>query len=185
MTIFNQTSEYAVRALIELARLEPGATKLARDLAAETSIPAHYLSKILQGLARVGILDSRKGIHGGFRLAMPATEINLYMVISPLENLGRLNECMLGQEVCSDARACPLHDFWSKLRQSYMTKLTTTTLKDLADFEAPTTATIGERASKAAAAKAAAAKAAVAKSGNHKASGERRTATKAAGKPRR
>ncbi len=133
--MFSQTAEYAIRALIELAKLPEGQTMLARDLASTSGVPTHYLSKILQSLARVGVLESFKGIKGGFRLATPASEVTVFMVVQQLDNLRKLEQCMLGQAVCEDDRACPMHEFWSSQRARYFDMLHETSLRDLAEFQ--------------------------------------------------
>lgn len=133
--MFSQTAEYAIRALIELAKLPEGETMLARDLASTSGVPTHYLSKILQSLARVGVLESFKGIKGGFRLATPASEVSMHMVVQHLDNLRKLDQCMLGQAVCEDDRGCPMHGFWKEQRGRYIEMLHTTSMQDLAEFQ--------------------------------------------------
>jgi Rrf2 family protein len=58
---FNQTCEYAIRAMMEIARRPQGEYVLAKDLADKLDIPHHYLSKILQQLVRSRILESTRG----------------------------------------------------------------------------------------------------------------------------
>ena len=65
---FNQTCEYAIRAMMEVARRPQGEYVLAKELADKLDIPHHYLSKILQQLVRSRILESTRGRLGGFRL---------------------------------------------------------------------------------------------------------------------
>ncbi len=63
--MISQTSEYALRATIYLAR-HPSVSFTTRQIAEATGMPAGYLSKVLQTLARVGIVQSQRGLHGGF-----------------------------------------------------------------------------------------------------------------------
>ena len=53
--IYSRSAEYALRALIQLAALPPDEYAMAKNIAAEGNIPAHFLAKILQDLAFVGI----------------------------------------------------------------------------------------------------------------------------------
>ena len=62
------TSQYALRALLALARLPKGEPALGRQLAAREGIPHNYLAKILKELNSAGIVSATRGIGGGYRL---------------------------------------------------------------------------------------------------------------------
>jgi Rrf2 family transcriptional regulator, iron-sulfur cluster assembly transcription factor len=133
--VFSQTTEYAIRAAIDIATRPQGEQVLASYLGETLDIPAHYLSKILQQLVRVRVLKSTRGRQGGFALAKPAEKIKLREIVAPFEDLKKYEECILGQAVCSDAGACPLHDFWAGVRSRYLEELNHRTLKELGDFQ--------------------------------------------------
>jgi Rrf2 family protein len=133
--MFSQTSEYAIRALSILARHPHDQFVLVGTLAAGADLPHHYLSKILQNLVRMQILESRKGSKGGFRLARDPDRISLYDVVNAIENLGTTRRCLLGQAECTDERACPLHSFWVRIHNDYLDTLQHTSLGDLVRFE--------------------------------------------------
>lgn len=133
-SLISQTTEYAIRAIIELAQQEPAVYILAKDLAGKLDLPHHYLGKILQQLSRAGILESVRGRQGGFRLARPANTIKLREVIEPFENVEKKEECILGQDKCNDKVACPLHPFWKEVRNRYVMELETKSVADLVDF---------------------------------------------------
>lgn len=135
ITMFSQTSEYAIRALSILARYPRDQFVLVGTLASSADLPHHYLSKILQNLVRMQILESRKGSRGGFRLAHEPDEITLYDIVNAIENLGQTRRCLLGQAECSDERACPLHEFWVEQTTNYMGTLQNTSLGDLVRFD--------------------------------------------------
>lgn len=134
-TMFSQTTDYAIRAAIEIATRSVEQPVLASELAQSLGIPQHYLSKILQQLVRAGVLDSTRGRRGGFVLRRPAAQIKLRDVVAPFENLRKCEECILGQPICSSAGACPLHDFWKVVRERYLEELDTRTLGDLASHQ--------------------------------------------------
>ncbi len=77
--LLTRASEYALLSLDVLRRTDTplGAEQLANEL----SIPKSFLAKILQSLAKQGILESRKGAHGGFILVKPMEEISVNEVI--------------------------------------------------------------------------------------------------------
>jgi Rrf2 family protein len=130
--MITRTGEYALRALVHLARHPRREFVLARDLARAARVPANYLAKILQTLARAGLLESRKGLRGGFRVARPLHKINLLQVLDPLERVDRYEGCILGQPKCSDENACPLHKVWTEVTLAYAGSLKKMTLEDLA-----------------------------------------------------
>ena len=129
--MLNQTAEYGMRAAVHLAGLEPGNRMRAAEIAEAIGVPANYLSKILHQLAAAGILESRRGRAGGFRLAVPADRLSLAKVVSPLDALERYRVCVLGSLVCSDRTACAAHDRWKPLASSLMEFLKRTTVADL------------------------------------------------------
>jgi Rrf2 family protein len=133
--MFSQTTEYAIRAAIDIGTRPEGEQVLASHLGDALGIPTHYLSKILQQLVRARVLVSVRGRKGGFRLARPAEKIKLREIVAPFEDLKKYEECILGQAVCSEAGACPLHDFWGTVRERYLDEIETKTLQDLADFQ--------------------------------------------------
>ena len=131
--LYSRSSEYAIRALIPLADLPPGEFALVKTLAAETGAPAHFLAKLLQDLARIGILKSTKGPHGGFRLDLPADEITMLRVVEAIDGPGRFDRCPAGSLECNDQVACGMHDAWLGLRSRIMDYLGGTSIADLAE----------------------------------------------------
>ncbi len=133
--MFSQASEYALRALTELARAEGEQWVLTSQLAQRLAVPVHYLAKVLQVLARRGMLESQRGRQGGFRLARPAREITAWDVVQELDDTRALYGCIMGESECSDETACPLHRLWKTIRDQFLQMLQTTTLRELAKFQ--------------------------------------------------
>lgn len=133
--MFSQASEYALRALTELARSEKQEWVLTSQLAEQLQIPVHYLAKVLQILARRGLLESQRGRQGGFRLARSPAEVTAWDVVSELDDARALHSCIMGESECSDETACPLHSLWKTIRDRFIRMLQTTTLRDLARFQ--------------------------------------------------
>jgi len=103
-----------------------------KQIAAEEEIPSHFLAKILQQLARKGLLRSSKGPTGGFSLRVPADEIRLVDIVEALDGLGEYQKCASGLAECSDDMPCALHDSWKALRSRIMDYLGRNTIADLA-----------------------------------------------------
>ena len=104
--MISQSAEYALRAAICLAgRKEALASQ---QIAAATKVPAGYLSKVLQALGRAGVVDSQRGLHGGFTLARSAEELTVLEVINAVDPMKRIDKCPLGLQ-SHGVRLCPLH----------------------------------------------------------------------------
>lgn len=132
--MLTQTSEYALRAMVYMARKHEAGYAGVKDIAEATGVPSNYLAKILQQLAKGGILESQKGFGGGFRIAQQLDKIKLLAIVDPLENISKFHRCVLGQRECNDEVACPLHDAWKRICNEYLGALENTTLQDVADF---------------------------------------------------
>jgi Rrf2 family protein len=126
-TFLSQTTEYALRAMAQLATNPPDEPVRARDLSVDTEIPAHYLTKILRRLVLAGILDSQKGQGGGFRLARAPGEISFRDVLAAMDALPPEDRCAFGWGMCDATRPCPLHRPWSEMSREFRRWAATTT----------------------------------------------------------
>lgn len=82
------TAEYALRAIVFLAA-QPGTVARADVISQATGVPLGYLTKIMQGLTRVGMTDSHRGPHGGFTLVRTPADITLLDVVRAVDGVGR------------------------------------------------------------------------------------------------
>lgn len=131
MTFLSQTAEYALRAMAHLATLEPGASARAAEVAEATSIPAHYLSKVMRRLVLAGLVESQKGHHGGFSLSRPPSRIRFGEILAAAGVDADQDHCAFGWGRCNVAKPCPLHDAWSELHCRYSAWASQTTLADI------------------------------------------------------
>jgi Rrf2 family protein len=67
-----------------------------------------YLAKILQGLAKAGLVSSQRGLHGGFMLAQDPRTLTVYDVVQAVDPIKRITECPLG-DTGHGVDLCPLH----------------------------------------------------------------------------
>jgi Rrf2 family protein len=130
--LYSRSAEYAIRAFVNLAQVPDGRYAMVKQIAAEEEIPAHFLAKILQQLARKGLLRSSKGPTGGFLLRVPPDEVRLLDIVEALDGLSEYEKCASGLAECSDDMPCPLHDSWKPLRSRIMDYLGRNTIADLA-----------------------------------------------------
>lgn len=105
--MISQTAEYALRAVVWLASRTEKLVSTA-DIARATQVPAGYLSKTLQILARAGIVESTPGRTGGFKLGRSPKELSVLDVINAVDPLQRIHECPLKLKAHAHA-LCPLH----------------------------------------------------------------------------
>jgi Rrf2 family protein len=104
--MFSQTAEYALRAVVYLASRE-GEPRTTQQIALATQVPTGYLSKVMQGLGRASLVQSQRGLHGGFTLARSADELTVLDVIQAVDPIQRIRTCPLG--IKGHINLCPLH----------------------------------------------------------------------------
>jgi len=132
--MFSVTSQYALRALAQLARHREQQAMLGRDLAAVAEIPPNYLAKILLALKNAGVLGTARGSRGGYWLVRPAESIHLIEIVQLFDQIQTPQPCVIGErDECSDENPCQAHERWRKIRRDYMEFLQSTTIADLAN----------------------------------------------------
>lgn len=129
--MLSATAQYALRALGYLASQDSDTVVLGRELAEQTGVPASYLSKILLLLNRAGLVQAARGTGGGYRLARLPDEISLIEIVDPIDNVRRLDDCVMGLEECSEESPCAMHEWWKRVRTDYLNMLQGTSLADV------------------------------------------------------
>ncbi len=104
--MISQTVEYSLRAVTVLAS-HPDKAMTVREIAEIAKVPGPYLSKMMKDLVRAEIVQSRRGLGGGFRLAREPTEITIWDVIRAIDSIDRIRTCPLKIE--GHVKLCPLH----------------------------------------------------------------------------
>lgn len=132
--MLSQAVGYAASALGHIAAAG-GKPVLVKEIADAARLPAPYLAKIVQILARKGLVATQRGVGGGVSLARPANMITMFEVCVALDDPVVEFRCMLGTAECSDERACPAHKFWTVQRAKFHAYLHSMTIADVAAFE--------------------------------------------------
>ena len=127
--MISQTVEYALRAMLSLART-PDDAQTAKQIAATMKVPSSYLAKVLQALAKAKLVTSTRGLHGGFRLVKPPARINLLDVVNAVQPVQRIRTCPLDIESHS-TELCPLHRRLDRALALMEEAFRSTTLADL------------------------------------------------------
>ncbi len=121
MRITKQT-DYAIRCVLYLSQ-NHNEVKVVDEIARAKSIPKVFLAKILQKLARAGIVRSHRGVKGGFELAKRPKDISLLDVIEAIEGPVAMNICAIDKRMCNLSNTCSVHPVWIKLREETERKL--------------------------------------------------------------
>jgi Rrf2 family protein len=131
-------TDYALRAAVELAAAQGDDQPVkGEQIATAQHIPLRFLENILGDLRNAGIVESKRGVDGGYMLARPAEDIALADVVravdGPLANVGGTRPDALSYE----GAAQPLRDVWVALRAALRSVLEETTLADVAANKLP------------------------------------------------
>lgn len=125
-------TDYGLRMLMRMAS-DPGGTFSTAALAAEFGLSRHHLTKIMQTLARAGLVETRRGGGGGARLARRPEEIRLGEVVRLLEEGHALVECFQADGGdCTIAGCCRLKARLRLAEAAFLESLNRTTLADIA-----------------------------------------------------
>lgn len=133
MLQLSQTSEYALRALAQLALCPDDKPVRAADLAEATHVPAAYVSKVMRKLVLAGFVEGTKGHHGGFRLVRAAKDIRFSEVIQAVDPVEPFEHCAFGWGPCNSAAPCPLHPAFAELNRTMRRWAEQTSLGDVLD----------------------------------------------------
>ena len=127
--MISQTVEYALRAAVHLASVAPEA-RTTDQIAEATRVPRAYLSKVLQSLARAGLVLSQRGLGGGMSLAKGAAEITILEVVNAVEPIQRIHTCPLGL-AAHGVHLCPLHSRLDRALATVEIALANSTLEEI------------------------------------------------------
>jgi Rrf2 family nitric oxide-sensitive transcriptional repressor len=127
--MLSQTTEYALRAMSYLAYITDGLTSTS-ELAEYTHVPSNYLAKVLQLLAKADLVNGRRGVGGGYKLARSSDSISLLDVINAIDPIRPITSCPLGLENHSGS-LCPLHKKLDEASRTMIKVFSDISLKDI------------------------------------------------------
>ena len=129
----SRESQYALLAATALARAGEGARMQAHEIATALETSPTFTAKVLQKLARAGILASRRGGRTrGYELAAPAAEVSSRSVVEAIDpNL--FAHCVFWSDRCSDSSPCLLHPVWRRIPPRVAEIMGEVTISDLID----------------------------------------------------
>ncbi len=124
-------ADYAMRAVMYLARLAPGEKVPTSQISDEYRIPPAFLMKIVAQLAISGLIRTSRGAKGGVALARPAEEISVLEVLEAIDGPVALNQCANDPESCPLSEDCTMQHFWHDISSDLVEHLRSTTFAQL------------------------------------------------------
>lgn len=143
--VLTKTADYALRALLVLARHGVGRAMPAEGISDMTGTPPNYTSKTLYALARAGLLRSMRGPSGGFALVSDPADITIAQIADVFADAPRIPRCLLGTGMCDSDHPCAAHEQWTRVAAAARAPLLTTTLADLLADAGPVALTTPQR----------------------------------------
>jgi FeS assembly SUF system regulator len=135
MLRISRLTDYATVLLATLAG-EPGRVQTATALAEQTHIAAPTVSKLLKQLQRAGLVTSTRGLHGGYQLSRPASQISAAGILDALEGPMALTDCAAGHGNCEIEESCRVSRVWQRLNLAMRRALYDVSLAQLAGLDA-------------------------------------------------
>ncbi|MBO8137554.1 MAG: Rrf2 family transcriptional regulator [Desulfotomaculum sp.] len=130
---FNQATDYAFRTIFYLSRQEPNEIVEAKQIAEKENIPIRFLLKTVRLLTQAGIVNSYRGLKGGYALAKDPKDITLRDIVEAVEGPVLINKCLGDPKECSKDAAswCPVRRALYRVQQAANKELGKYTFNDL------------------------------------------------------
>lgn len=132
-------ADYALRAMLYLAQLEPNQRAATSQIAEEQHIPPSFLAKIISQLSIAGLIHTSRGARGGVSLAHQPEDISILEVVEAIDGPISLNECTENPSACPFGEDCPLRPLWCDTQSELVQRLKKTSF---AEFIAQPQATL-------------------------------------------
>lgn len=130
--MLSRSGVYALQAALHLAQQPPDTSVSAMQMAKRLDMPPTYLAKVLNRLSQEGLLASRRGSRGGYRLTVAPEDLSVERVVAPFEQFRTPQVCLLGGP-CHEEDPCAAHSrrvAWNDARRHLLAQ---TTVNDLLD----------------------------------------------------
>ena len=132
--MLSYTCKTAIKAVIYLASRPEESDKAGmKEIAGHIQASEHTVGKILQTLARQGLINSTKGPSGGFFISKAQREQPISQIVESIEGDQVFKECGLGLSKCSASHPCPIHDDYKVARDLIEKLFREKKVKDLCD----------------------------------------------------
>lgn len=124
-------ADYAVRAILHLAKLQSGERCSTSSVAKEQHIPPSFLAKIVSQLSLAGLIHTARGARGGVTLARDPKDITLLEVVEAIDGPILLHDCVAQGGVCGFEDHCPIRSVWCEVQDHLVGRLRDTDFAEL------------------------------------------------------
>jgi len=131
MEVVRRNTDYALRAMLNLAKHYGNEPVSSTELAQQGQAPYQLVCKLMHKLHIARLVKSCMGPKGGFRLNKDPSNISLLKIIEAIQGPVRLNRCLLGGDVCPQQKRCKVRMKLAELEQSINSFLGSVTLDEL------------------------------------------------------
>ncbi len=128
--LITRKTDYAVRCILYLAQASEQVANVT-EVSRKMHIPKTFLAKIFQKLAKAGLVESIRGMNGGFRLAKKPSEISLLDIMVAIQGPLCINVCAVDSKKCARSASCSVHPVWVDLRKEVNERLRQQTVSHL------------------------------------------------------
>ena len=132
MLRLSKKTDYALMAMKHLALLGDRGSSSAREIAEQYDIPVELMAKVLQRLARKGLLASHQGTRGGYQLARGAAMISVADVIQAVDGPVTVTACSEDDHNCDQFTKCSIRDPLWKIKNRILDALNTVSVAEMA-----------------------------------------------------
>ena len=130
--MLSKSSKHAIKGVLYLALHADLDNKIqAKDLSGPINVPAPYIAKLLQELARHGIVASLRGPNGGFYLTETNRKVNIMRIVEIIDGDNKFSTCLLSLDECNAENPCPLHHSVGDSMSKMTANLRRMTIEDL------------------------------------------------------
>lgn len=124
-------ADYAIRAVLALARSTDDGPLSARRIAAEQRIPPGFLPQVMRDLVRAGVVEGTTGRTGGYRLARAAGDVTLLDIVEAVEGDRRRRTCIMRGGPCGTSGTCDVHNVFVTAQEALLQELAGVTVAEL------------------------------------------------------
>ena len=132
MLRLSKKAGYALIAMKHLATRPDGGSSSAREIAEGYDIPVELMAKVLQRLARRGLVTSHQGTRGGYRLSRPTAQISVADIIQAIDGPLTVTACSTEDDQCGQYAKCSVRDPLWKIKDRIVSALATCSLQEIA-----------------------------------------------------
>lgn len=127
--MFSKSCEYAIKAMIFVAQKSKDKNRVsAKEIAAGTDAPVHFVAKIMQDLSRKKLVHSIKGPNGGFYMDNEDLKCSIADIVKALDGDDIYMDCVLGLKACNEKKPCPVHFEYKEIKKNLIKMIENNTI---------------------------------------------------------